>query len=208
MLTIYTCHVEMGRRMIYFRKTMIARIQGKIVEIEKKSLVVDVGGVGYRVAVSASLLAQIKMNEEMILRIHHHVSDDAETLYGFKEKEMLEYFEMLLTVPSVGPRTALNILDIAPPRTLEQAVANKDVKLLTKVSGVGKKTAERILIELEGKVGKVEPTGPVADMQEEVMAVLESMGYTKSQARMAVQKLAKNVETVEDAVRYILQGKV
>ncbi len=186
---------------------MIARLKGEILELEKRGVVLDVQGVGYRVAVPASLMARAKIGEELELRIHHQVSDEAENLYGFDDPELLQYFELLITVPSVGPRTALNVLDIAPPRTLEQAVANKDVKLLTKVSGVGKKTAERILVELTGKVGSVQTANSVTDIQEETLLVLESLGYTKSQARLAVQKLPDEIKTVEQAVRQVLQGK-
>ncbi|MDZ4225685.1 MAG: Holliday junction branch migration protein RuvA [Candidatus Andersenbacteria bacterium] len=189
-------------------KGMIAKLTGKVWEVEEKSLVLDVGGVGYRVAVSGALLKNMKAGEELVLEIHHHVSSENEALYGFRDKEGLRYFNLLLTVPSVGPRTAMNILDIAPPRTLAQAVAGSDVKLLTRVSGVGKKTAERILVELKGKIGAEKiVTGVRGDVQDETMSALLNLGFTTSQARAVVQKLPKQVKTVEEAVREALKTK-
>lgn len=185
---------------------MIARLSGRIIELEKKAVILDVNGVGYRVAVLASLLARFKVEQEITLRIYHHLGDGIEALYGFEEAENLEFFELLLSVPSVGPRTAMNILDVAPPRTLEQAVAKNDIKLLTKVSGVGKKTAQRILIELKGKIKDVKPEGAASDIQEEAMIALVSLGYTKGQAREAVQRLPEEVTSVEEAVRFVLKG--
>lgn len=186
---------------------MIARLSGKVIELEKKSLILDVGGVGYRLAVLASLLGSVRVGQDLTLRVHHHVGDGIEDLYGFQEAESLEFFKLLLSVPSVGPRTAIGILDVAPPRVLEQAVVKNDIKMLTKVGGVGKKTAQRILIELKGKIKDVKPEGAASDIQEEAMIALMSMGYTKGQARDSVQKLPEEIVTVEEAVRWVLKAK-
>ena len=184
---------------------MIATLSGTVQEIEEGSVILAVGGVGYRVLVLRSLLATVKSDQELTVRVYHHVSDSAETLYGFATKEDVQFFELLLTVPSVGPRTALNILDVAPPRTLAQAVAAKDVKLLTKVSGVGRKTAERILVELKEKFKDTPVSGVVADVSEEALSVLVNMGYTKAQAREVLQKLPEDVSSVEEAIKAVLQ---
>lgn len=185
---------------------MIAILRGKVVEREAKALIVDVQGVGYRVAALSSLVGAVQITEEVTLRIYHQVTDDAENLYGFDKPEDLKYFELLLMVPSVGPRTAMNILEIAPPKTLARAVVSQDVKLLTKVSGIGRKTAERIMVELKEKFKDVEAGEPVGEMQEEVISALTNMGFTKGQAREAVQKLPKEANSVEEAVRFVLQG--
>jgi len=139
------------------------------------------------------------------VRIHHHMSDSSQDLYGFATAEDLQYFQMLLTVPSVGPRTALSILEAAPPKTLAQAVASKDVKVLTKVSGVGRKTAERILVELKEKFKDEPITGVIADVHTETLSVLVNMGYTKAQAREVLRELPDDVQTVEAAVKAVLQ---
>lgn len=171
-------------------------------------MIVDVNGVGYRVAVLSATREKMNVGEKVELRIYHQTNQDAENLYGFDTKEQLHYFELLLTVPSVGPKTALGILEIAPPRVLEQAVAGHDVTLLTKVSGVGKKTAERILVELQGKVKAKHVGGISGAIQQETVEALMSIGFSPAQAREAVRRLPKEVTTVEEAVRAVLKSQV
>lgn len=168
---------------------------------------VETGGVGYRVRTLSATREKLTEGAEVTLRIYHHVGQDDETLFGFETAEQLKYFELLLTVPSVGPKTALNILDVAPPRILEQAVAENDKTLLTKVSGVGKKTAERILVELAGKIGKPSERGVSGAIQQEAIEALLSIGFSPAQAREAVRRLPKEVTTVEEAVRTALKER-
>ena len=187
---------------------MIARITGTVVEREEKALIIDVGGIGYRVLVLSSTRERAKKDTEVILLIHHHVSDQAQDLYGFNTKEQLEYFKMLLSVPKVGPKTAIGILDVAPPKVLSQAVAEDDVTVLTKVSGVGKKTAERLLIELKGKIKGAKVSSLASGIAGEVVDALVSIGYSPTQAREAASKLPKKLKTVEEAVREALKAPV
>lgn len=191
---------------------MIAQLMGKVLELEAKSIILDVNGVGYRVRVLATLEPTIQVGQIISLRIYHQISADNEALYGFASKEDLYFFELLLTVPSVGPKTAMNILDVAPPSTLARAVINGDVKLLTKISGVGRKTVDRILVELKNKVkdlpaglGGVPITGIVGDIHQETLSVLINMGYSRAQAREVVQNLPPGMASVEEAVKAILQ---
>jgi len=184
---------------------MIALIIGEVIEKEKNTLIVLAGGVGYRIAVLSALSGKVRAGEQTELKIHHHVADNNEALYGFTNKDGLAFFELLLTVPSVGPRTAMGILEVAPPKVLEQAVAEDDIAVLTKVSGVGRRTAERILVELKEKIKAPAVAGVAGGVQQEAMEALVSIGYTKVQARGAVQKLPKDVKTVEEAVKAVLQ---
>lgn len=184
---------------------MIALLTGKIVEQEARGVILAVGGVGYRVAVLTSLLGNTLVGQEVTLRIYHQVTGEAEALFGFATREDLRFFELLLTVPSIGPKTALNILEIAPPKVLAQAVATGNVKLLTKVAGVGRKTAERILVELKSKFQKMPIVGVVSDVQEETMSVLVNMGFSKGQAREVVQNLPSEIGSVEEAVKAALR---
>jgi Holliday junction DNA helicase RuvA len=184
---------------------MIARLIGKVIEKEERSIVLNVNGVGYRVAILPSLRQKARDGMELSLQIYHHISSETQTLFGFEGVSDLECFKLLLTVPSVGPRTAMSILEAAAPRVLAQAVAEGDVVLLTKVSGVGRKTAERILIELKGKIETGAVSGVVGGVQQEAVEALTSLGFTALQAREAVANLPKNIKTVEDAVRHILQ---
>lgn len=184
---------------------MIATLTGQVAEKNDKHIILDVGGVGYKVSVLDSLQGKINIGDETNLRIHHHLSDNSEDLYGFSDQGNLSFFELLITVPSVGPRTAMGILEIAPPQVLRQAVSDGDATLLTKVSGVGKKTAERILVELKERIDAPEHTGTSGGIQQEAVEALVSIGYTKQQARQAVQKLPPEIQTVEEAVKTALQ---
>lgn len=187
---------------------MIARLTGKVLEREEKALILDVNGVGYRVATLSNTREKARMGEVLELQIYHQTGQDIEALYGFDSKEQLHYFELLLTVPSVGPKTALGILEVAPPRVLEQAVAEHDITLLTRVSGVGKKTGERILVELKGKVTPRKAGGVSGVIQQEAMEALVSIGFSPARAREAVRRLPKEIKTVEEAVRAVLKFQV
>lgn len=164
----------------------------------------EAGGIGYRIAVLGSVRDTVKIGQEIALRIYHHVSSDSQALYGFTKAKELEYFHLLLAVPAVGPKTAMGILEAAPPSVLEQAVAENDVTLLTKVSGVGKRTAERVLIELKERVDKPKKTAATGVLQNQTVEALISIGFTPTQARGAAAKLPKNIITVEDAVKAAL----
>lgn len=186
---------------------MIALLSGLVAEREEKALIIDVNGIGYRVLVSAALREKFPLSTAAHLRIYHHISDSGQLLFGFADKEDLYYFELLLTVPSVGPRTAMNILDIAPKDVLEQAVAAEDTALLTKVSGIGKRTAERIVMELKNKIKPTKKSGVPGTLQQETIEALVSIGYTPAQARTAAGRLPNSVKTVEEAVRIVLQNQ-
>lgn len=188
---------------------MIARLKGTVLEREERALIVDVQGIGYRVAVLSGTREQAQAGQEISLTIYHHIGQDSQALYGFDSKEQLKYFELLLSVPSVGPKTALGILEEAPPHVLEQAVAENDVTLLTKVSGVGKKTAERILVEFKGKI-KISKTrsGVSGVIQNETIDALVSIGFSPARAREAVRRLPKEITKVEEAVRAVLKTQV
>ncbi len=186
---------------------MIARITGQVAEKEEKAVIVDVGGVGYRVMVLGRVLYRLKPGETVSFKIHHHVSEEAENLFGFEEKEYLAAFTLLLTVPGVGVKTAMGILEIASPKTLAQAVAEEDMALLTKVSGVGKKTAQRILVELKEKLKAPKHKVLAGKLQQEIMEALQSLGYTPAQARAAVELLPKTVKRAEEGVKLVLQQR-
>lgn len=187
---------------------MIARLTGTVVDREEKGLILDVQGVGYRVAALRELRERVKIGAELTLRIHHHVAADDEVLYGFDRQEALRFFELLLTVPSVGPRTAMSILEIAPPPVLAQAISEKNTALLTKVAGVGRKTAERIVVELKEKLAKTSVVGVPSGVQEETVGALVSMGYSLTQARALISTLPASVTSAEEAIRFTLKAKV
>lgn len=184
---------------------MIASLRGKIILKQDDFIILDVAGVGYKVVCPSFILQGLKVEEEPHLFTHLHVSQERVALYGFLEYQELEFFEMLISISGIGPKAALGILALAPVKTLKAAIAEEKISLLTKVSGIGAKTAARIILELKSKL-KGEKLGSIADGLEEAIEALVSLGYSVSQAREALRKIPESVKTVEEKVREALKG--
>jgi len=188
---------------------MIGSIKGKIVLKTDKYLIVETSGVGYKISVSPDTLSNTKKTEEEIfLWIHTHVREDAFDLYGFLDREELEFFEMLINVSGIGPKGALSILGITSIETLRKAISIGDTSYLTKISGIGRKTAEKIVIELRDKVGK-ELEGSSLQVELDALEALKSLGYSAIEAREALKKVSPNTNTntkIKEALK-ILGGK-
>ncbi|MFA6463969.1 MAG: Holliday junction branch migration protein RuvA, partial [Candidatus Paceibacterota bacterium] len=127
---------------------MIAYIKGTILSKEEKYLIVLVSGIGYKISASFEVIGKAKIDSEIELWIHHHIRDDASDLYGFEKKDEREFFDLLLGISGIGPKSALNILNVATVSDLKKAVSTADTSHLIKVSGLGKKMAEKIVLEL------------------------------------------------------------
>ena len=170
---------------------MIAFIEGRIASISADSAVVQAGGVGYRVFCGPGTLSGMRDGEEVRLHTHHLVREDVQSLYGFRSTEELGFFELLTTVTGVGPKVALAIVSSRPVADLQLAILQGDEGVLTAVSGVGKRLAARVVLELREKVsaaGAVALGGPSAGTSEsEVTAALQALGYTPSEARDAAR---------------------
>jgi len=192
---------------------VIARLTGVVAEKGADHAVLDVNGVGYRVQLSAvSLSALPPVGERASLRTYTHVRDDALQLFGFASNEEESVFRELISVKNVGPRAAQNILSGIEARELARAVAEGDVARLTKVPGVGKKTAERLVLELKEKLvalARAAVAGPSAD--EGPLAQLErallGLGFRPAQAEAAVDALreAAGGKSVDELLREALQ---
>jgi Holliday junction DNA helicase RuvA len=180
---------------------VIARLTGLVVEKGEDTAVLDVHGVGYLVHLSAaSLLALPARGEQAALRIITHLRQDALDLFGFATEEEEDVFRALLDVKGVGPRAAQNILSGIEPRDLAQAVAQGDVARLTKVPGVGKKTAERLVVELKEKlVALARAAGPGAargagGLLEQLATALVNLGYKPAQAEQVAEAMRDRAE--------------
>ena len=174
---------------------MIGSIKGKIILKTEKFILVEANGVGYKVNVSPEILTKTqKEEEEIFLFIHTHVREDALDLYGFLDQKELEFFEMLLNVSGIGPRSALAILGITTIETLRKAINTGDTSYLTKISGIGRKTAEKIVIELRDKVGE-ELSGSSLQVELDALEALKSLGYSQTEAREALKKVSTELET-------------
>lgn len=188
---------------------MIAQLHGIVVQHETKATILDIQGVGYRVFVTSALREKSPIGSEVTLAIYDHRTDVDAVLFGFEHVRDREYFELLLRVPSIGPKTAMAILDAAPINVLSRAVLTGDMQLLTSLSGVGKRTAERIIVELKGKLSELTDgvafsIGPV---HQDTVDALVAIGFTVSQAKQAVAKLPHDVASVEEAVKRVLKQK-
>ncbi len=190
---------------------MISRLTGTIVHIDLKYLILDVNGVGYKVHTTSDVLSGLgKMKKDagttpspfVTLWTHLAVRDDALDLYGFADGGELSFFEMLISISGIGPKTALGILNIASVEAIDRAIRSGDTTHLVKVSGVSKKMAEKIVLELKDKVGDASTIGQSEAYTEEVksgmkndadaLEALKALGYPPAEAREALKEVSKN----------------
>ncbi|MFA6273733.1 MAG: Holliday junction branch migration protein RuvA [Candidatus Paceibacterota bacterium] len=188
---------------------MIGSIRGKIILKTEKFLIVETGGIGYKISISPNALEKTKkLGDEVFLWIHSHIREDAFDLYGFLDQKELEFFEMLISVSGIGPKGALTILSIASIETLRKAIGTSDTSYLTKISGIGRKTAEKIVIELRDKMGEEKSDGSL-ESEMDALEALKSLGYSQNQAREALKKVSAELdinEKIREALK-ILGGK-
>ena len=167
---------------------MIREIRGKVLRVERGGAVVDVAGFGIFAYLPSP--EGISPGETVTLHTHLAIKQNGVELYGFEDPADLEFFELLLSVSGVGPKTALSILKRAPREALEGAIGRRDISYLTKVVGLGKKSAEKIAVEIAEKIGA---RGEEAGDDAEVFETLVALGYTEREARGALQRIPGNV---------------
>lgn len=192
---------------------MIASLEGVVSAVAADSLVLDVGGVGYRVFAAPGVLAAAEPGRRLRLHTHHLVREDLQALYGFRTPEELGFFGLLLTVTGVGPKVALGLLGSRPVADLQLAILADDQGLLTAVPGVGKRLAARIVLELREKVAAAgvaaaTPTGAGAGARStegDVVGALQALGYTLAEAREAARH-AHAAGSLEDRVKAALRS--
>ena len=188
---------------------MIASINGKVSFSLPEGIVVDVGGVGYLVHIPAPLKDKFRGGELVFLYIQMVVRQDAIALYGFETVEGREFFNLLTGVDGVGPKLALNVLSIMNPDSIRRAIFSEQPELLTRVPGVGKRTAQKIQLYLQDKVTRIEgitPIAPYSDADTEVLAALTTLGYSVVEAQAALQSIPRGApEDVEARLRLALQ---
>lgn len=173
---------------------MIARLHGKVLEKKLQSIVLDVHGVGFELLVPLSTSEALEAGAEVSLLTHLHVREDALQLYGFLTEAERELFLHLISVSGIGPRVALNLLSARGVEVLREAIVSGDLAALTAISGVGRKTAERIVVELREKLGgraeKVVPTpSRLPEEAEEAVLALTSLGFQRREAEHAVLRV-------------------
>lgn len=185
---------------------MIAYISGKILVKREHYIIVVVNGLGYKIFVAPKLVAELSMQAELYL--YQQVKEDGTALFGFKTISELEFFELLLTVSGIGPKSALGILSLAKIEEIKEAIALGNADLLTTVSGIGRKTAERLVVELKNKIHHLANGDTLGtDARSEELEALVSLGYSLTQAREALNKVNSSVidsgERIREALRNI-----
>ncbi len=185
---------------------MIASLAGTVRHKDLNALVVDVSGVGYRVLVSTDVALEATLSQPVLLWTHLAVRETSLDLFGFLERETLEMFELLITISGIGPKTALGILNVASTATLRQAVASADTSYLTRVSGIGKKNAEKIVLELKDKLVVREGDKTLdARTEGDALEALISLGYSERDAREVLKQVPKETEGASERVKAALK---
>lgn len=186
---------------------MIYSLEGIIEYKKDKFAVINVNGVGYKIFMSSDVLSKMpELGEKAKIFTYQYVREGALDLYGFLNSFDLVFFEMLIAISGVGPKMAISILSIAPTNLLASAIVKGDLTFFTKVSGVGRKTAEKIILELKDKVHKLG-----IDVEEfevgdsEVLDALESLGYSAREAQNALRQLPKDVKGIESRIKEALK---
>lgn len=183
---------------------MIAHVFGKVAEKFNGSLVVDVHGVGYEVSVATNDFDAVILDQEVKFYTYHHVREQSEELFGFSSLAAKKLFEMLITVQGVGPKAALAILSLGDAEQVRNAIANADSSFVQKATGVGKKTAERVVVDLSDKVGlpthygRAEaPLQTELNTSDEALEALMALGYTLADATKALENVDANLPTAQ-----------
>ncbi len=197
---------------------MIAYLEGKLIEKSPTHLILEINGVGYSVNIPVSTYSSLGETGKMVkVLTYQHVREDELKLYGFSTKPEKELFELLISVNGVGPRMALSILSCISVQEFQRSVLQEDLDVLTAISGVGKKKAQRLIVELKEKLGKID-LGVKKDLEEkeavcvpaldEAVLALVSLGYTKPDAKKALERVVENIDKalpVEELIKGALK---
>lgn len=184
---------------------MISQLNGQITYKTDKFLIIDVSGVGYKVFGTTELISKIQEGEKAKVWTYLAVRENALDLYGFANKEELDFFELLNTISGIGPKTAIGILNVANVPSLRKAISSGETAHLTKVSGLGKKMADKIVLELKGKIGSYEESGLGHKEEIDAIEALKSLGYSHREAREALQEIDKSLTTTSARVKAALK---
>lgn len=184
---------------------MIAHIAGTVAEKFNNSVIIDVGGVGYEVQTALGDYEKALLGEEVKVYTYHHIREQSQDLFGFSSLAAKKLFELLITVQGVGPKAALAILSIAESEVVRNAIANGDASFVAKASGVGKKTAERVVVDLKDKVGMplrydnntITGESAVLTHTDEALEALMALGYSLADASKALEGVSTDLSTAE-----------
>jgi Holliday junction DNA helicase RuvA len=185
---------------------MFGHITGKIIDLKPTRAVVDAHGVGFVINSTISCLERTRLGQEASFWVHTAVRENSIDLYGFSEEEELGIFELLITVSGIGPKSALGIIGVAGMKAIEEAVSTGDTSSLTKISGVGKKTAEKIVLELSGKLKSSSKRGRGSSEDIDVFEALKSLGYRERDIQETIKNLPEGLVGTNEKIKFILKN--
>ena len=189
---------------------MIASVRGTIKQKKDNYVIVENAGIGYKIFVSEEILSKYGTDDEVSLYTHQYVKEDALNLFGFLDMEALDLFEKLIAVSGIGPKTALGVFAVASIADIKSAIINEDASILKKVSGIGSKTAERIVLELKNKIAGLVGHEGVRSSEEmeadsDAVDALVSLGYQAKQVREALKKIDSEIKDSGQKVKAALK---
>ncbi len=190
---------------------MISKLRGKIWHTDDKFILLDVSGVGYKISMTSTDLAELSSKDHQKIELefwtHLSVKEDALDLYGFINKNDLDFFLLLISISGIGPKKALGILSVASVETLKKALRSKDISYLTQVPGIGRKNAEKIVLELKDKFAALEDGENFISLREETDAIqaIKSLGYSTSETRDALKKVEPSITKISDRIKAALK---
>ncbi|MFC1802182.1 Holliday junction branch migration protein RuvA [Patescibacteria group bacterium] len=185
---------------------MIGYLSGSLIYKENDYIVLDVSSVGYKIFVPKEVTSSKKISKRIDLFIHTAVRENSLDLYGFREKDELKFFELLIGISGIGPKSALGILNTATIPTLNRAILSGDTSYLTKVSGIGNKNAQKIILELKNKIDATEEYTQGSKEDIEVIEALKSLGYSPKEAVEALQKTNPETTDTSDRIKEALKN--
>lgn len=185
---------------------MFGHITGKIFDLKGTKTVVKTGGIGFIIHSTPSYLSKLKTGEEASFWTHTAVRENSIDLYGFETEEELRIFELLITVSGVGPKSGLAIISVAGVKSIEEAVGSGDTSSLTKISGIGRKTAEKIVLELNGKLVTTRKGEKGTSEDVDVFEALKSLGYRERDIQETMKKLPKDLTGTNEKIKHILKN--
>ncbi|MCX7589690.1 MAG: Holliday junction branch migration protein RuvA [Patescibacteria group bacterium] len=184
---------------------MLYSISGKILLKFNDFLVLESNGIGFKIFTTFKILEKLNLGQKQNFYIYFHMRENSIELYGFLDQKELNFFELLNSVAGVGPKSALSILEKNDVKTLSLAIKNNKIEFLTRASGIGKKTAERIILELKNKINLTDQTNINLDANLDVFEALISLGYNKAEAKKAIEALDDSLKTFEEKFKSALR---
>lgn len=189
---------------------MIAYLKGKVINETDKSIILLVDNIGYEVFLPNKFLTKIKKKQELDLYIYHKQKEDAQELYGFESLKERDFFLKLISISGVGPKSALNVMSIANVQDLKEAIVSGDADIFKKVSGIGSKTAERIIVDLKSKFGSLSASSVnnkdlKNDSNLEIFEALNALGFNDNEVREVYNQIPKDLKTTSDKIKAALK---